>query len=140
MMLSIINVGGRMFDLVDRSCLHSVAPTRTVHRHGPRHNQRTPQTLHRNRCTRRISSMNPEPDLSSDTAASVEAGSECRHRRILNMTAALRAIVGDAAVAIADGQPGTFDVGGRSGIQWQDLADELRAAKLPRTVTFTPTP
>lgn len=98
------------------------------------------QTLHRNRCTRRISIMNPEPDLSFNTADSIEASSEGRYRRILDMTAALRTIFGDAAVAIADGQPGTFDVGGRSGIRWQDLADELRAAKLPRTATFTPTP
>ncbi len=84
--------------------------------------------------------MNLEPDLSSDTAASVQADWEGRHRRILDMTAALREIFGDAALPIADGQPGTFDVGGRSGIRWQDLADELRAAKLPRIVTFSPTP
>ena len=129
-----------MFDLVDRSRLHSVASTRTVHRHGPRLDRQTPQTLHRNRCTRRISIMNPEPDLSSDTAASVEAGSEGRHRRILDMTAALRAMFGDAALAIADGQPGAFDVGGRSGIRWQDLANELRAAKLPHTIAIPPTP
>ncbi len=84
--------------------------------------------------------MNPEPDLSSDTAASVEAGSEGRYRRILDMTAALRAMFGDAALAIADGQPGAFDVGGRSGIWWQDLANELRAAKLPQTIAIPPTP
>ncbi|WP_156348080.1 hypothetical protein [Sphingomonas sp. Leaf231] len=84
--------------------------------------------------------MNPEPDLSSDTAASVEAGSEGRYRRILDMTAALRAMFGDAALAIADGQPGAFDVGGRSGIRWQDLANELRAAKLPQTIAIPPTP
>ena len=84
--------------------------------------------------------MNPEPDLSLDTADSIEASSVGRYRRILDMTAALRAMFGDAALAIADGQPGTFDVGGRSGIRWQDLAHELRAAKLPCTVILTPTP
>ncbi|QQV77554.1 hypothetical protein H5J25_01735 [Sphingomonas aliaeris] len=83
--------------------------------------------------------MNPDHDLSSDTAFSVQAGSEGHRQRILDMTAALREIFGDAALPIADGQPGTFDVGGRSGIQWRDLADELRAAKLPRIVTFSPT-
>ena len=84
--------------------------------------------------------MNPEPDLSLNTADSIEASSEGRYRRILDMTAALRAVFGDAALAIADGQPGTFDVGGRSGIRWQDLANELRAAKLPHTIAIPPTP
>ncbi len=75
-----------------------------------------------------------------DAASSADAIIEERRQRILDMAAALSAMFGDAALPIAEGQPGTFDVGGRSGIRWQDLADELRTAKLPHTIAIPPTP
>ena len=78
----------------------------------------------------RILIMNAELEVTSlDPAMPASSEPADRHLRILDMTAAMRAMYGDAALAIADGQPGTFDVGGGSGIQWKDLADELRAAK-----------
>lgn len=75
-----------------------------------------------------------------DAASLADVIIEKRRQSILDMTAALSAMFGDAALPIAEGQPGTFDVGGKSGIRWQELADELRAAKLPHTVTVPPTP
>lgn len=75
-----------------------------------------------------------------DAASSADVVIEERRQRIFDMAAALSAMFGDAALPIAEGQPGTFDVGGRSGIRWQELADELRAAKLPLTIAIPPTP
>lgn len=95
--------------------------------------------MHRDDRSYRILIMNALLKVtSSDTATSASSEPMDRYQRILDMTAAMRAMYGDAALAIADGQPGTFDVGGDSGIRWSDLADELRAPTLPPTVTIAP--
>lgn len=83
--------------------------------------------------------MNPWLTVALPDAASLaDALIEERRQRTLDMTAALCATYGDAALPIAEGQPGSFDVGGSSGIRWQDLADALRAAKLLHTVAIPP--
>lgn len=97
--------------------------------------------VHRNTGIYRTFVMKPWLTLTlPDAASSADVIIEKRRQSILDMTAALSEMFGDAALSIAEGQPGTFDVGGRSGIRWQDLTDELRAAKLPHTVAIPPTP
>lgn len=97
--------------------------------------------MHRNRSISRTFVMRPWLTVPPPHApASFDLMLEKRRQCILDMTGALSAMFGDAALSIADSQPNASDVGGKSGIRWQDLADELRAAKLLHTITVPPAP
>lgn len=94
-----------------------------------------PDHVHRNGTIHRILIMDQGQNVAFEDAGSLAIVMvEERRQRILDMTAALSAIFGNAALPIAVGQPGDLDVGGRSGIRWQDLADALCATQAPGTV------